>query len=961
MKLSLLQHCLLQCCLLLYCALFSLQTYALPGDYLALTPAKADFALVGTNSQATIVVAEQDHKGLLRAVNSLQQDIARVSGKQLNISYKVGAEPIGQVLIIGTLGNNPLLDQLAAAGKLDSSAIAGKWEAYLIQVIEQPLPGVAQALVIAGSDKRGAIYGVFDLAETLGVSPWHWWADVPVIKREQLYIKAGTAITDAPKVKYRGIFLNDEHPALTNWVHEKFGDYNSQFYIHVFELLQRLKANFLWPAMWNNAFADDDWQNAILADEMGIVMSNSHHEPMMRADKEWNRYGEGPWEYSTNRDNIYKFWQHGAKRHKNLESIFTLGMRGQEDEPMSEGDNIELLQQIVADQRTILQQIFTDRPVETVPQVWALYKEVQGFYERGMRVPDDVTLLWADDNYGNIRRLPTASERNRAGGAGVYYHFDYVGSPRSYRWINTVPMAKIWEQMQLAWHYQADRIWIVNVGDLKPMEFPIDFFLRMAWNPDAFNANNLQQFAADWAKQQFGPEHATAIAGLIQGYTRHNGRRKPEAVEPGTYSIFHYNEAQRISDELAKLVATSDKVQQQLTPKLHDAYIQLVAHPLKASQAVYELNRAVAINQLHGAQGRASTNYWAQQVRFWFNRDAELTAQYHSLGNGRWNHMMSQPHIGFTYWRNPPANLMPVVSVAEPMAVADMGVAAEGSPLSWPISEYQGQQLALDSFYPHGQQQRTIEVFNKGSVPFEFSAKASADWVKLSHSSGKINVEQQIAVSVDWSKAQTGLNNAEVHIQGTGWGGAKIQLAAIKPATTATQGFVEADGYIAIEAASGKTVANNKQAWWQEIPGHGRTHSSMSAMTVPDYQPGALKQAPYLEYPLFFHSTGSFTLHSIVAPTLDLVPGRGLRFAVALNNNPPQLVDTLADNSQQVWEKSVLDGVRIIKSPLQITKPGAHTLRIYLVDPALVLQKLLIDTGGLKPSYLGPQESKQLR
>ena len=287
--------------------------------------------------------------------------------------------------------------------------------------------------------------------------------------------------------------------------------------------------------------------------------------------------------------------------------------------------------------------------------------------KRGMRVPDDVTLLWADDNFGNIRRLPAASERNRAGGAGVYYHFDYVGAPRSYRWINTVPLAKIWQQMQLAWQYQADRIWIVNVGDLKPMEYPIDFFLRMAWDPTAFNADNLQQFASNWAAQQFGaplkPEHADTIARLLQGYTHHNGRHKPEAVEPETYSIFHYGEAQRISAELAQLVEKSDRVQQQLTSAQQDAYIQLVAHPLKASRAVFELNRAVALNQLHGDQGRASTNYWAEQVKFWFAEDARLTEQYHSLGDGRWNHMMSQPHIGFTYWRNPPANLMPVVSI----------------------------------------------------------------------------------------------------------------------------------------------------------------------------------------------------------------------------------------------------------------------------------------------------------
>jgi hypothetical protein len=927
---------------------------ALPGNYLAATPGKADFALVDQHSQALILVDEQDHKGVLRAVNSLQRDIQRVSGRQLSISHSGRAK---QLLIIGSLGKSALLDQLVSSGKLDVSAIAGKWDAFQIQLISQPLPGVEQALVIAGSDKRGTIYGIYDLAETLGVSPWYWWADVPPKQQPQLYIKAGTAFHDAPKVKYRGIFLNDEHPALTNWVTEKFGGYNSQFYLQVFELLQRLKANFLWPAMWNNAFADDDWQNAVLADEMGIVMSNSHHEPMLRADKEWNRYGEGPWEYSTNRDNIFKFWQHGAKRHKNLESIFTLGMRGQEDEPMSEGDNIELLQQIVADQRQILRDTFTEQPIESVPQVWALYKEVQGFYERGMRVPDDVTLLWADDNFGNIRRLPAASERNRSGGAGVYYHFDYVGAPRSYRWLNTVPLAKIWQQMDLARQYQADRIWIVNVGDLKPMEFPIDFFLRMAWNPEAFNADNLPQFATDWASQQFGPAHAATIAQLLQGYTQHNGRRKPEAVEPGTYSILHYGEAERVSAELTQLVQTSDSVQQQLGPALQDAYIQLVAHPLKASRAVFELNRAVALNQLHGEQGRASTNYWAEQVKFWFAEDARLTEQYHSLGDGRWNHMMSQPHIGFTYWRNPPANLMPVVSIASPMPVADMGVAAEGSAQSWPISEYAGQQLVLDTFYPHGQLQRQIEVFNKGTMPFEFSAKASADWIQLSHSSGKITIEQNIAVSIDWSKAQTGLNLAEVHVQGTGWGGAKVQVSAFKPASTPTTGFVEADGYIAVEAASATVGGNSSKAWWQKVDGLGRTGPAMVAMTQADYQLSDLSQAPYLEYPLYFHSSGNFTLHSIVAPTLQLIPGRQLRIAVALNDGSPHIVDTLPDHSEQAWQQAVLDGVRTIKTPLQVVQPGAHRLRIYLLDPAVVLQKLLIDTGGLQPSYLGPPAS----
>jgi hypothetical protein len=300
-------------------------------------------------------------------------------------------------------------------------------------VVDKPFENVESAFVIAGANKRGTSYGLYDLAENIGVSPWYYWADVPVQKYKSIYVKANTLVQDWPRVKYRGIFLNDEAPALSSWVAENHGNYTHEFYVKVFELLLRLKANYMWPAMWNNAFADDDPMNMILADEFGIVMSTSHHEPMMRADKEWNRYGEGPWEYSNNPENLSKFWRDGAIRNKDYESVFTLGMRGQEDEPMSEGENIGLLEAIVNDQREIIKSVFDDRDVSDVPQVWCLYKEVQGFYERGMRAPEDVILLWADDNWGNIRRLPTPEERNRTGGAGVYYHFDYVGGPRSYR------------------------------------------------------------------------------------------------------------------------------------------------------------------------------------------------------------------------------------------------------------------------------------------------------------------------------------------------------------------------------------------------------------------------------------------------------------------------------------------------------------------------------------------------
>ncbi len=971
----------------------------------------ADFALVGDRATAQILVNAKDHPGLQRAVQSLQQDLQKVTGQQLPVNHSVTAGAASELaLIVGSLDKSALLADLVARGKLDVSAIKGRWEAFQISLVEAPMPGIRQALVIAGSDKRGAIFGVYDLAEQMGVSPWGWWADVPVKTSKVLYIKAGTHKVDAPKVKYRGIFLNDEYPALTSWVMQKYGGYNHQFYQQVFELLLRLKANFLWPAMWNNAFADDDWQNAILADEMGIVMSNSHHEPMLRADKEWNRYGKGPWEYSKNREAIYQFWQQGAERHKNLENIFTLGMRGQEDEPMSEGENIGLLEKIVADQRQILTETFKDRDIKTVPQVWALYKEVQGFYERGMRVPDDVTLLWSDDNFGHLRRLPTAQERSRSGGAGVYYHFDYVGGPRSYTWINSTPIAKIWQQMDLAWRYQADRIWIVNVGDLKPMEYPIDFFLRMAWNPTQFNAGNLEQYARDFATQQFGPAHATEIAWLLEGYSRHNGRRRPEAMTAQSYPLLANHEAARVSTELAGLAARSSALLAELPKNQQDAFIQLVDHPVQATQALFELYHAEARNQLLASQGRRETNAAAADVKRWFDRDAALTARYHAIGRadgstsdktGRWDQMMAQPHIGLRYWRNPEANTMPVLLTNQPIDAADMGVAVEGSAASWPQSDDLGQSLTLPRFDRLGTQQRVIDIFNRGSQPFQFAAKvvgafsadqASADWLRISAQKGEVAESYPLHVSIDWGKTRPGLNQAEVWVKGTGYGWAKIkvtaldspaaQTPAIQAAVAAKQiaPFADADGYIAVNASSAQIQGNTANSYWQQVAGLGRflldeQAGSMVAVTPADQlvdtspaeispatiSSAAIKQAPQLQFPLYFQQAGEFSLQLYLSPALQITPGRGVRLAVALDDAEPQMLDLMANYHDKLWQQSVLDNIRVLRMSLQVKTAGTHQLRVYLVDPAVVLQKITIDTGALQPGYVGPLQSRRLQ
>jgi hypothetical protein len=919
---------------------------------------RGHFPLVGEKSRASLYVDPNDYPGVIRSLGLLQKDIESVTGQKLEILPSLNGTT-ANLVIVGTIGKSRILDDLVAAKKIDLDDIADQWDAFHIELVSNPLPGVKQALVIAGSNRRGTSYGIFDLSEQIGVSPWYWWADVPVAKKDKLFVVRNTLKQDMPKVKYRGIFLNDEWPGLTNWTQEKFGGYNSQFYENVFELLLRLKANFLWPAMWNNAFADDDPRNMILADEYGIVMSTSHHEPMMRADKEWNRYGKGPWEYSTNGKSLYDFWMDGAKRNKPYESVYTLGMRGQQDTPMSEGENIELLEKIVRDQRRILADVFGEDEVTKVPQVWALYKEVQGFYERGMRVPDDVILLWCDDNWGNIRRLPTVEERKRSGGAGVYYHFDYVGGPRSYRWINTVPIAKIWEQMNLAYQYDATKIWVTNVGDLKPMEFPIEFFLRMAWDPERWPKERLQEFGQLWAAREFGAEHAVEIEQLISGYTRHNGRRKPELQEPGTYSLLNYREADRVLAEVQDLSARAEALYEKLPASHRDAFYQLVLHPVKASTTITEMYDAAARNRLYAHQGRASTNHYGQKVRELFARDEELTQRYHQLNQGKWNHLMNQTRIGYTHWNHPPANTLPVIYQYEPHSEADMGVAVEGMEQAWPVPGA----YALPEFSPYGQAERYIDVFNKGTKAFEFSATVSAPWIILSHTSGQVKQEERLNVSIDWNKAPKGKHSGHVHITGTGWGGARVLVHINKPDSSISRrarGFVEADGYIAIEAENYTAKRSVQDFEWQKIPLHGRTLSSMSVFPITDYSFSDPTRAPFLEYELFFFSTGEFKVEGIFAPSLPFVPGRGLRYAVGFDKEKPQIVDILSDMSDAAWEESVRTDSRRSSSVHKVSKPGLYKLRIYMVDPAVTLQKLIIDTGGLKPSYLGPQQSMKL-
>ena len=670
------------------------------------SPAPGAFVLVENDRTSPIYVDTKDWPGVVRAARDLQADIARVTNRTPALTHAADT-PGPSVVIVGTIGRSALVDRLIAEGTIDVSAIAGRWEASLTQVAPAPLPGVSSALVVAGSDKRGTIYALYNLSEQIGVSPWYWWADVTPTHREALFVRPGRHLQGPPSVKYRGIFLNDEAPALTNWVAAKYGmvrpgsnppipggvaNYGREFHARLFEVLLRLRGNYLWPAMWNNAFNEDDPENARLADEYGIVMGTSHQEPMLRAQKEWDRrYSAtlGSWNYATHPTVLENFWRDGVRRNRAFESIFTIGLRGADDTEMAPGGpaaNRTLLETIVAVQRTILAQE-VDADLARVPQVWCLYKEVQDYYNAGMRVPDDVTLLWAEDNWGNVRRLPTTAERSRAGGAGVYYHFDYHGGPRSYQWLNTNPIAKIWDQMALAKQYGADRVWIVNVGHFKGYEFPLEFFLGFAWDTDRWTGENLGEFSRLWAEREFGPDHAAEIADLVAQYTRFNGRRKPELLAPTTYSLVNYHEAETIVAEYRALLDRATAVEAALPADKRDAFYQLVLFPIKACALVNDLYVTAGKNALYARQGRASAGDYATATRTLFQQDLDLMDHFNrTFAGGKWNHFMDQTHLGYLDWRDPPTNSLraiPLVEPAVPVAAA-LGVTAEGTENVWP-------------------------------------------------------------------------------------------------------------------------------------------------------------------------------------------------------------------------------------------------------------------------------------
>ena len=598
------------------------------------------FCIAKDGNTAAIVVDEQDWKGVIRAANDLGDDVRKVTGTACPV---VSDLPADKSILIGTIGKSRIIDKLIKQKKLNVKDIKGKWEAYRIEVIDGNL-------VIAGSDKRGTIYGIYEISRRIGVSPWYWMADAPVVHKDELWWNDLT-VTDAPKVKYRGIFINDEWPSFGTWCQKHFGGVNSKAYEKIFELLLRLKANYFWPAMWATAFNEDDPESPRLANEMGIVMGTSHHEPMMRSHREYLKRKDevGPWDYATNKERVDQFFREGMERNKAYDNLVTIGMRGDGDVAMGKGDdaeNMRTLKNVIEGQRKIIKDIYGRS--DAVPQLWAIFTEVQRYYDAGFTVSDDVTLLFCDNNWGYIRRKGTAAERKRKGGLGLYYHIDMNGGPWNDRWVNTTTVPKLREQLNLAYRSGIDRIWIINVGDLKPKEMPISFIMDYAWNPMSVEPGQEAEWLRVWTHSVFGglpSEITNECADIIALYSKLNLIRKPEVQVPG---LFNYKEMLHLNNQWQSIMLRCEALKEQIPAEAQDAFYQLVYYPAVASAGVAMMYNAATMGD-------------SLTVNYLMEKDQRLTDYYNKvMAGGKWDGMMLDNHIGYTKWSIPDKNTHPM-------------------------------------------------------------------------------------------------------------------------------------------------------------------------------------------------------------------------------------------------------------------------------------------------------------
>ncbi|MEU3616960.1 glycosyl hydrolase 115 family protein [Streptomyces sp. NPDC006872] len=930
------------------------------------------FDLVTDGVPVEVFVDAADDPAVLRAADDLRADVERVCGVRPAVRHTLPERAAGLVLA-GTLGASPVIDRLVAQGRLDVRRVKGRWEASVTQVVERPMPGVDRALVIAGSDRRGTVYGIYDTSERVGVSPWYWWADAPVEQRDTVTVPAGPFKRLEPAVRYRGVFINDEQN-LTTWSHrtqETDKNIGPETYKRLFELLLRLKANYLWPAMHPYSdFFNKYRENPELADRYGIVVGSSHPEALLRNGvHEWDPWAEEHrgadgglpvYDYTVNPTVISDYWRARARENAAYESSWTIGMRGLHDTALETKhattipEKVVVMNDIIADQRRILAE---EVGAAAEPQIFIPYKEVLDLYNAGVQVPEDVTLIWPDDNHGNMRQLPNESERVRPGGNGIYYHLSYWGRPRSYLWLDTTQLAKVWQELRRVYEHGVDRMWIFNVGDLKSIETGLSFSMDMAWDVDRWAAEEadgegVEGFLAQWYGRQFGLRHAQEIAALRTEYYRLAAERRPEFIDRNMFSVIHHG------DEAGRRLAAYDRLLQrtvalgsELPAACQDAFFELLQYPVHGAYLMNLKYYWADRNALAVRQGRgAGTNRFADLAEAAHAEEAALTKRYNTeVAGGKWDGYIN-PYPS----QIPKAPGRPAVTRVARQETSGLGVVAEGNET--------GAQRPL-SFSSVTRDRRFVDVFNTGFLAVVWAVEADRPWLRLSSAGGTLTEQIRVWVEIDWAQVPEGAHEVTVAFT-SGAQRFEVPVKVVADGERArrrARGFVESNGWVSIDAVHTERRLARGGARWRTVRGLGRRGAAVEAVpsTAAPVTADFAARAPELRYRVRFSSTGTFPVTVFRLPSLDERGAR--RLAVALDDQPPAVLSGQAvatGNRGDAWARNVEEGVEKLTATVTVTASGEHVLRVFMVDPAIAVDQIVIDTGGLPTgAYLAPPES----
>lgn len=948
---------------------------------------KYAFTLASPRQTAAILYDASDAAVVKRAAELFAADVEAVTGRRPQVTSATGET--GPAVIVGTVGGSALIRRLSEAGKIDTAPLEGAWERYMIQTVANPLPGIRTALVIAGSDRRGAAYGLFTLSELIGVSPWYWWADVPVKKHAALHVDAPPTYSQTPSVRYRGIFLNDEDWGLTPWASQTFeperGNIGPRTYAKVCELLLRLKANYLAPAMHPVSTSFNQIpENKLVADTFAIVMGSTHCEPLLlNTASEWDTQTMGPWNYDKNKEGINRVLTQRVRENSPYENVYTLALRGLHDGAMSTTlpmhEKVRMLQQALLDQRRILAENI-DRPVETVPQAFTPYKEVLEIYSNGLELPDDITIVWPDDNYGYMKRLSGVREQRRTGRSGVYYHVSYLGVPHSYLWFSTTPPSLMYEELRKAYDTTADRLWLVNCGDLKGSEMQVSLFLDMAWDIGRFTADNVVTYPARWLAGIFGEAYYDRLEAMTREHLRLAFPRKPEYMGWGyhwnrfdhnceqltdtDFSFTNYDEAPRRLEAYRKLGARAEALLHEIGDEARPAFYQLVYYPLRGAELMNRMTLGGQRNRWYARQGRAATNAVRDEVQRCYDSLQVITRGYNSLLGGKWNHMMSmrQNYDGVSAYFN-----LPHLATHDAAGAPRLALQVAGEDVTGARAFH-----ALPAFDNYLRRTYPVEIYNRGGGTLAWTAHASEPWVVLSKSAGKTADEERITVGIDWEKAPSGNAVPAQIVFRAGEQSEKVLVSLFNPTAPSRAElrgiYVENNGCVSIPAAGCHRVRENDRIKITAVEDLGIEGPALQLgdPTAP-LQIFRSRDVPCAEYDFYAFDAGSVDVYTYVLPTFPLHADRDFRIGENTNTDTKYSVQiddgALATPSSshveyaQVWFESVLRNCAVNKSTLHIDKPGRHTLRIRVGDPGIVLQKIVLDFGGMKRSYLGPQST----